>query len=161
MKKKAIIVCVGLAAAALLVFAVLISHVVGKEITPGRYCIENNQNYPDAYIEVKDNKIQLYNIDLNALFRDNEMEQFRRLVEINPDYAMPEDELEIISDLNAMFTASPFDSSNAVAIKTGTFEYTYYCNRKSLPFGLVLQYDSFHKTLIILNDPEPILFKRQ
>lgn len=160
MKKKTIIACIGVTAAVLLAGVLLISFLCGEKFTEGKYFVENFEDYPDAYIEVMGNKIQFYNIDLNAIYREEQIRTYKKLVDYDPDFAIPEDELEIASDLNDMFVNNPYEIVYSPDNQIGTFEYLYHCYRPDLAFGLVLKYDSFHKTFLINNYNQKILFKR-
>lgn len=44
-----------------------------KGIADGKYMVVDCPEYPDAYIIVKNNSIQIYNIDVNAIYRMNRL----------------------------------------------------------------------------------------
>ena len=52
----------------------------------------------------------------------------------------------------------PYEHSET--FKSGTFEYTYYFYPGHSIFGLVIIYDSFHKTLKINNEIQEINFEK-
>lgn len=44
------------------------------KVANGKYEIQNNSTYPDAYIIVEDGEAQFFNIDLNAMYKDDIVE---------------------------------------------------------------------------------------
>lgn len=159
--KKILKVSIGLVAAVVLLVAVIfVSSIFGSEIADGTYEITNSSQYPDAYVVVKDNEIQFYNIDLNELYREKELEDFEVWKEMGYADGMTDEQIAQISDLNLMFVdnAWEFDYDMGIISKNGTFTYVYFCIVKDTCFGLVLQYDSLHKTIQINDaDEEKVL----
>ena len=163
MKKVTKIIIILVAAVVLFVAAFLISRAGGSKLANGTYHITNSEAYPDAYIVVDGNQIQFYNIDLNALYRDDQMENYRKLVERGSIPQLTEEQLEQVSDLNALFVTNPWEMNydEIVVDKRGTFTYVYFCMVKDTFFGKVLQYNSLHRTIQI-NDENPekvLIFK--
>ena len=79
MKKGIKILIISIIVIALLSAAIFISRSGGSEISEGTYYIENCEAYPDAYITVNNNEIQFHNIDLNALYREEQLENYNRV----------------------------------------------------------------------------------
>ena len=160
MKKTVAVVGIVVAAIALLAGVTMLSYIGGEEITEGTYKIRNYPDYPEAYIEVKGNEIQFHNIDLNAIYRDDQVADYHKMVEMNSDFAVAEEEFDIVSDLNWLLVDNPYKLEYDGDAMQGTFEYVYFCTYKGTPFGVVIIYDSFHKTLMINNYTQKILFEK-
>lgn len=147
-----------------LVMILVISNMSRMQIAEGTYRVTNCDEYPDAYIVVNENNIQFYNIDLNMLYREEQIKDFQGWIEHGVGGELTEEQIEMASDLNEMFVSNSWEidydleSNN----KQGTFSYVYFCIVKDTRFGLVLQYDSMHKTIQLNNaDTQKILvFKK-
>lgn len=100
--------------------------------------------------------MQFYNIDLNALYRDKQRKEFEGWMERGVGANMTEEQIERVSDLNALFVSNAWEIDYDLVDnnKQGTFTYVHFCIVKDARFGLVLQYDALHKT-IQLNDADP------
>lgn len=166
MKKNVFkIVFIVIAAIAILVVVIGITSVNSGEPDAGIYKITDYKEYPDAYIKVKEHSLQFYNIDLNAIYQEKQIEEYNKLIDKFPDYALSDKEVEEYSDLNAILVEKPYYVDYKLLeedAKTGTFEYTYfiYAGDNNASFGLVLLYDSFHKTIHINNAIQEITFKK-
>lgn len=157
--KKKVLICVGLVCIVLLILGVIL--IIGTirgidyaKIADGTYRVRDCYDYPDAYIVVDGDKLQFHNIDLNAIYQDEQMEIYQEAVESGLA-GMSEERLEKACDLNQMFVTEPYEldyESVDEDNKTGTFTYVYFCLGEQNYFGLVFEYDFFHKTLQV-NDP--------
>mgnify|MGYP006878188295 CR=1 FL=1 len=75
MKKKWI--AFGIVAALLIAVLVIVLRFTKKQtkgIADGKYMVVDCPEYPDAYIIVKNNSIRIYNIDVNAIYRNEQVE---------------------------------------------------------------------------------------
>lgn len=148
----------------ILIIIIAVGNISSGKIAEGTYRIRNCSEFPDAYIVVKGNKVQFYDIDLNKLYREKELESFKGWVEHGVGVEMTEKQIEKASDLNELFVTHPWEIDYDIVgdNKDGTFTYIYFCIVKDTPFGLVLQYDSLHKTIQLNNsDPQKIfVFKK-
>lgn len=160
MKKIIKISIIAISAIAILVSVILMNYIGGKEITEGTYRIKGYKSYPNAYIEVKGNTVQFHNIDLNAIYREYQLESYKKVLESNTEVSITEEELEQISDLNELLVENPYEVDYDTDSKSGTFTYIYFCYANGYPFGVVLKYDSFHKTLKINNAVQKIVFEK-
>lgn len=109
---------------AVIIMVVIIFGVAGvyffsdhTEVADGKYWIQDNQTYPDAYIEIKDGKAQFFNIDLNALYKENIAEDYILYLKNYKKQVLSsaeEDKIKNAIDLNAQFCDSSFtlDYSN-------------------------------------------------
>lgn len=90
------------------------------------------------------------------------MEQYKKTHDVNPELSYSEKEIETYSDLNQNFVNNAFNIpyEQSETFKSGTFEYTYYFYPGNSIFGLVIIYDSFHKTLKINNEIQEINFEK-
>lgn len=156
MKKTAKISIGIIGAIIILAVIIAISGIGGGKIADGTYRVTNCEAYPDAYIVVEGNKVQFYNIDLNALYRDKQRKEFEGWMERGVGANMTEEQIERVSDLNALFVSNAWEIDYDLVDnnKQGTFTYVHFCIVKDARFGLVLQYDALHKT-IQLNDADP------
>lgn len=151
-------------AVALLVGGFLMSRQGDGKIADGTYRVTNSETYPDACIVVCGNEIQFYNIDLNALYQELARKNFEVWQEKGVGAKLTEEQIEQFSDLNEMFVSNAWliDYNLTVTSKEGTFTNAYFCMVRDTTFGLILQYDSLHRTIQI-NNPEPqniLVFKR-
>ena len=68
--------------AVVLIFFIVISFGAARlfsdhsRVADGRYQIQNNAAYPDAYILVEDGQAQFFHIDLNELYKDSIVEKY-------------------------------------------------------------------------------------
>ena len=144
----------------LLAVTLTANYIGGAEFTEGKYKIQDFAEYPDAYIEVKGNTIQFYNIDLNAIYRDYQVAEYRKALTKGFPVKLDEEGIKKASDFNARFVDEPFELDFSDS-KTGTFTYIHYClDDESEMFRLIIIYDSLHKTIRINNAEQEILFKK-
>lgn len=164
MKKKLKVGIILVAAVALLAGTFLLSRRGDGTIADGTYRVTNSQVYPDACIVVRGDAIQFYSIDLNALYQEYQRENYKEWEKRGVGAKLTDEEMEQFSDLNELFVSNAWtiDYELTVTSKVGTFTNAYFCKVKDTPFGLILQYDSLHRTIQINNpDPQNILvFKR-
>lgn len=165
MKKTLKVGIILVVAVVLLAGVFLISRWGDKKIADGTYRVANSEAYPDACIVVRGNEIQFYNIDLNALYQEYQRKNYEEWEKRGIGAKLTKEQIEAFSDLNEMFVSNAWriDYKLTVTSKEGTFTNAYFCMVSDTPFGLILQYDSLHRTIQI-NDPEPqniLVFKRQ
>ena len=105
MKKKWI--AFGIVAALLIAVLVIVLRFTKKQtkgIADGKYMVVDCPEYPDAYIIVKNNSIQIYNIDVNAIYRNEQVESIKKICEDKESgIVLTGEEIEKLSDLNKMF----------------------------------------------------------
>ena len=126
------------------------------------------EQYPDASITITKDTIQFHNIDLNKIYQAKQLEQYKKTHEINPEFMIgmminySEIEIDDYSNLNENFVknAFPIPYEQSEDYKSGTFTYTYYMYPGNSIFGLVILYDSLHKTLKINNEIQEINFAK-
>ena len=161
MKKRLFIILIGVLMIGALAAALFFNYIGSAEITDGTYRIVDQSEYPDARIVVKNSCMQFYDIDLNSIYSDIEIETYRKLEELGVVAKLSDDKLKEYSDLNAFFVNNPYtiDYDSPLISKTGTFRYTYYLNVYE-PFGLGLYYDCFHKTIRVAKENVVIDFKK-
>lgn len=162
MKTKLKIVVSIVVAIVILIATIMIVSIGGAEIAEGRYEIVGYDVYPDAYIMVEENSIQFYNIDLNAIYQEYQSDNYQKMIEAGIVSNVTEEQLENMSDLNAMFVSNPYiiDYEQQLDNKSGTFTYVYFCLKDGNTFGLVLEYNSFDKTIQINSPVIKLLFER-
>lgn len=150
-------------AVALLVVVIVIGKVGGAQIAEGTYKIKECKDYPDAYISVEENKVQFHNIDLNAIYQEEQMKSYMSMVESGATSSITDEQLKEISDLNSLFVSNPYEldyESIGDESKSGTFTYIYFCYNSNSPFGLVLEYNSFDKTIQINSPVLNLIFEK-
>lgn len=140
--------------AALLGVIIVTTGIGSGRMADGTYRITNCEAYPDAYLVVDGYRVQFFNIDLNALYQEKQRKDFQQWIERGIGASMTEEQIERASDLNNLFVSNSWMVDYSLDNKLGTFTYVYFCLVKDTRFGLVLQYDSLHKT-IQLNDADP------
>lgn len=70
----------------------------GNEIVPmpeGKYAVSNDSDYRDAYLTIKGDEIQFFNIDLNAIYREEALKTTSKYNE-----ELSDEELEKYTDYN-------------------------------------------------------------
>ena len=150
MKKKWI--AFSIVAALLIAVLVIVLRFTQKQtkgIADGKYMVVDCPEYPDAYIIVKNNSIRIYNIDVNAIYRNKES-----------GIVLTDEEIEELSDLNKMFVENAYKVDVEKGTKEGTYAYVYSCLSKGNYFGLHFVYDSYNKTIKINNYQKEIVFKK-
>lgn len=122
----------------------------------------NEGTYQVASITITKDTIQFHNIDLNKIYQAKQMEQYKKTHEISPELSYSEKEIDDYSNLNNNFinNAFPIPYEQAEDFKSGTFTYTYYLYPGNSIFGLVILYDSLHKTIKINNEIQEIKFAK-
>ena len=163
--KKKIFKTVGIIFAILLAVGglgtlIFFNYVGDEKYTEGKYKIQNCEEYPDAYIEVKGDTIQFHNINLNDLCRALEMEDYQWSIERGNREPFSEEDLARVSDFNRAFVDNPWTMKYDKDSKSGTFKYVDFCMIEDSLFGIVLHYDSFHKTIEVYYSGESIMFKK-
>ena len=158
--KAAIVLIV---AVALLAVIMVTTGTGSGRMADGTYRITNCEAYPDACLVVDGYRVQFLNIDLNAVYREQQRNVFQQWIERGIGANMTEEQIERASDLNELFVSNSWVVDYSMDNKQGTFTYVYFCLVKDTPCGLVLQYDSLHKTIQLNNsDPSKILiFKKK
>ena len=164
MKKKTLII-IGIILLIAIPFAVnLMLKMNSKKMANGKYYVVDCEEYPDAYMVVKGETLQFYNIDLNAIYQG---EQLNRLYKGNDNenisfkIEVTDEELLEMSDLNNMFVNNPYKYDPEKVWKDGTFVYYYRCVTDRYWFGLHLLYDSWNKTITVNNSQQQITFKKK
>lgn len=143
-------------------FAFKLIYIKDGTITEGTYSVVDFEQYHNASITVTKDTIQFHNIDLNKIYQAKQMEQYKKTHEINPDLNYSEKEIEDYSNLNKNFVknAFPIPYEQTEDFKSGTFTYIYYLYPGNSIFGLVILYDSLHKTIKINNEIQEINFAK-
>ena len=133
-----------------------------EKLGDGTYEIEDNEEYPDAKIVVKDGNLQFFNIDLNAIYQEKQIKEYKSLIEKYPDLAFSDEELKKYSDLNAWFVKQPYeiDYDRQCFGKEGTFSYGYALYPGTMSFGFGLEYDFWHKTIRVQHFVKEITFSK-
>lgn len=162
MEKIVKIAFVIVAAVVLLISVIKFTYIGDGKITPGVYKVKDFDRYPDACIEVRDDEIQFYNIDLNAIYQDEMLKNYYDLIEKKPEFALSDEDVKKYSDLNTLMVMNPYPVDFEMQDeddKTGTFTYFYNFYTK-LIFGFGMYYDSLHKTLQIEHYFQELTFKK-
>ena len=143
-------------------FAFKLIYIKDGTITEGTYQVVDFEQYPDASITVTKDTIQFHNIDLNKIYQAKQLEQYKKTHEINPELSYSEKEIDDYSNLNQNFVNNAFSIpyEQSEDYKSGTFTYTYYMYPGNSIFGLVILYDSLHKTIKINNEIQEINFAK-
>ena len=159
--KKILYGAVVVVLAAILVAVIWLTRSGGSRIAEGTYRIRNCEKYPDAYIVVKEDTIQLFNFDLNAEYRDDIYSSAMKMKEKKFDQVknLSDEELYELCDLNSLFVDVPYRMTKEYTTinQKGTFEYGYYFFGGFTVNHVLYDYDSFHGTLKLNSEYE---FKR-
>ncbi|MBD5088305.1 MAG: hypothetical protein HDT30_05760 [Clostridiales bacterium] len=165
MRKTGIIVAVGIVLLLGLVYMIFRE---SPEVKNGIYKIENNEEYSEAYIEVKDGYAQFFNIDLNAIYKEKISERYIIYLTRQKQQNLSETEMQEIReaiDLNTMFCDKPFPITNSdVSMQDDEESYLYYYS-----FGCVVgneyflyTYNAKEKNIILSTDTMgEIIFSRK
>ena len=147
-----------------LFLALLLNGTFSQKLANGKYYIQGNEKYKDAYIEVKGDQIQFRNIDLNDVMLADRVKLYERNIERNPKKKLDEDEFEKAFDFNSWLVDNPYtmeyfpDADN----KLGTFKYYNYLSNGYHWTTVVIHYDSWEKTIKIIYEGNYILtFKKK
>ena len=135
------------------------------EVAEGVYKVEGYEKYPDAYIEVKDGTAQFFNIDLNALYKENIVKCYIESIEREREITVSEKkEIENSIDLNQQFCDASFvldyKPENANSINSdgiGMYNFGFITKMDYLAY----EYDWKTKTITLVR-PEAgrIVFKK-
>lgn len=164
MKKKILLVAAFILIILLPIVINLILKTSNSDITEGTYYAVDCEAFPDAYIEVKGQTIQFYNIDLNEIYGDSQFDVIyqAQIREENPfDTGFTIEELKQMSDLNSAFCENSYTYNADKVQKQGTFVFWYPCMTEGQLFGIQLLYDSWEDTLKINNYQMNILFEKK
>ena len=163
--KKKILIIIGIILLIAIPIAVnFLLKVNAKRMANGTYYAVNCEKYPDAYVVVKGETIQFYNIDLNATYRKDQLDSIymkQNNENLSFDTGLTDEELLELSDLNNMFVNNPYEYDFDNGWKEGTFVYLLRCDGYERLFGLYLLYDSWNKTITINNDQLKITFEKK
>ena len=142
----------------------LLNGTFSQKLANGKYYIQGNEKYKDAYIEVKGDQIQFRNIDLNDVMLADRVKKYERAVERNPNKKLDEEEFENYFDFNRWLVDNPYtmeyfpDGDN----KLGTYKYYHYLYNGYVYTTVVIHYDSWEKTIKIIYEGDYILtFKKK
>lgn len=163
MKRKILIILGIILLLAIPLVVLFTLKMTGKRFANGIYYAVDCEEYPDAYLVVKGKTLQFYNIDLNAEYgqeqlddiyeaHNNENLLFR--IEIS------DEELLERADLNNIFVNNPYEYNPEKCYKEGTFIYYYPFMTYSNLMRLDIVYDSWNKTIKIMNYQLQITFKK-
>ena len=122
----------------------------------GVYRITDSDEYPDAYIEIKDDVIWIHNIDLNSIYQEKVFETYKKRQENMGVYDYSEEEFKKASDYNYVFGERGYSLKYVVPVKDGTFITRYYCSIDESFFSLRFVYDSFKQTIVMDNQFAPM-----
>lgn len=162
MKKKFFIIgIVAIVLAAILILVLKFTRKQTNGFADGKYVITDCPEYPDAYIKVKNNTIQIFNLDVNSIYRAEQVENTKKMC-ANEELGiyLTDQEIEELSDLNRMFVDNPYKVDLDKGHKDGTYSYVFPCYCKGNYFGLIFIYDSYNKTIKINNYQKKIVFKK-
>ena len=170
MKKKKIIKTILIIAIVFVVLAggiflaLMLNGTFSQKLANGKYYIQGNEKYKDAYVEVKGDQIQFHNIDLNDVMQPDRVKQYEKMVEKGVKEKISEDELGKRLDFNGWLVDNPTiieyysDADN----KLGTFKYCHYLSNGEFLTVVIIHYDSWEKTVKIIYDGKYILsFKKK
>lgn len=160
MKKKLLLISAIILAIGVLGILIFFNYVGDEKFTEGIYKVQDCEAYPEAYIEVKDDHIQFYNIDLNALYHDADMEDYNKVVSMGGIEKLSDEDLARVSDYNRAFVDNPWKMEYNKDKKNGTFVYVNFCMIERSMFGIVVHYDAFDKSIKVFHSGESYTFKK-
>lgn len=164
MKKKTLII-IGIILLIAIPFAVnFILKINSSKMRNGTYYAVDCEEYPDAYVVVKGETLQFYNIDLNAIYQEEQLNGVYKAhnnENLSSRIDVTEEELLKLSDLNDMFVKNPCAYDMSKGWKDGTFVHVFRCVRYQGWFGLYFIYDSWKGTIKINNSQQQITFKKK
>jgi hypothetical protein len=144
--------------------ALMLNGTFSQKLADGKYYIQGNDKYKDAYVEVKGDQIQFHNIDLNDVMQPDRVKDYERAVEKNLKDKLSEDDFNMTFDFNRWLVDNPYtmeyypDADN----KLGTFKYYYYLHNGYWLTTVVIHYDSWEKNIKIIYRGDYILtFKKK
>ena len=142
----------------------LLNGTFSQKLANGKYYIQGNEKYKDAYIEVKGDQIQFHNIDLNEVLLPDRVKLYERNAEKNPENVLSKEEFENFFEYNRWLVDNPYtmeyntDADN----KLGTFKYYHYLHNGYYITTVVIHYDSWEKTISVIYYGDYILtFKKK
>lgn len=159
MKKRIVILAIIIVVILIPIAIMLGIYVLSDNIRNGKYYVTNCEEYPDAYIEIKDKKMYIHNMDLNYYYQEKQLYDLQKFVEIY-ELNYSEEEILLIADLNNTFSVEGYDLSEVSVIKKGTFSFWYPCNVKDTTVALQITYNSWENTLTISNQGYDFVFKK-
>ncbi len=159
--KKFIPITIGLLLAGAILFLIFRFLVVGSSSPAnGTYKIVDNENHSEALLIINGDSLQFKNIDLNSIFRESQVQLYDYLSASGTVVPLSKEELEKKSDLNETFVTNPYTITEK-PIKIGTFTYRYVLVDEIYLFGLIIEYDAFHKSIeAYMSSGEVLNFKR-
>ncbi|HBZ52472.1 MAG TPA: hypothetical protein DEO82_01740 [Eubacterium sp.] len=142
--------------------ALMLNGTFSQKLASGKYYIQGNDKYKDAYVEVKGDQIQFHNIDLNEMLLPKYVERYERHIKKFPEKKLSEEDFKSYYDFNGWLVDNPYtieyfpDANN----KLGTFIYNHGLTNGHLP--VMIHYDSWEKTIKIIYEGDYILtFKKK
>jgi Tfp pilus assembly protein PilE len=135
-----------------------------KELKNGRYVIQNNEEFSDAYILIKNGKAQFCNIDLNVLYQKGYADEYVKRIKNQDGNLSKEDEKELAKsiDLNKIFVNQPwkldYDSFNLTA-QGKEEEYRFGKVFRGVYFGCTYDYKTETVDISGFHDENEIIFK--
>lgn len=138
--------------------------ITGKRFANGTYYAVDCEEYPDAYVVVKGETIQFYNIDLNTTYSQKQLDDiYEAHNNENLLFRIEISEAELLerADLNNIFVNNPYEYNSEKCYKEGTFIYYYPFMTYSNLMGLDIVYDSWNKIIKIDNYQLKITFKKK
>lgn len=160
MRKTIKLLFIGVVAVVIFLTVFYITYIGDEKFDSGTYKIVDCPEYPNACIKVENDSLQFFGIDLNKIYRENQVGQVKDAIDRGFDINLTAEEIDKESDLNAVFGDNKYDISNCEGEESGTFKTLYYLLTNSNLFGLVLEYDAFHKTIHINNEIRELTFEK-
>ncbi len=160
MRKAIKLILIGVVALITFLVVFNITYIGDEKFDLGTYKIVDSSEYPNAYIKVENDSLQFIGIDLNKIYREKQVGQVKDAIDKGFELNLTDKEIAKESDLNALFVNNKYDISNCEGEESGTFKTVYYLLTNSNLFGLVLEYDAFHKTIHINNEIQELTFKK-
>ena len=122
-----------------------------SELKEGIYKVQESKEYPNAYILVENDSIQFFNIDLNALYKEEMVERYIFYQESEYGKLSDEEKNEIKAsiDLNKLLCDQSYKINYETQIKDGWNEYSnMFCKINSInSFGYL--YNASLETIYI------------
>ncbi|MBD5158139.1 MAG: hypothetical protein HDT13_10980 [Butyrivibrio sp.] len=164
MKKRILIIIIVVLLIVLPIAVNFLFKINSNRMANGTYYAVNCEEYPDAYVVVKGETIQFYNIDLNSIYREDQLNSIyedHNNENLSFRIEVTDEELLEMSDLNNMFVNNPYKYDPEKGWKDGTFVFYYRCLSEKYWFGLGLLYNSWDRTIKITNYQLQITFKKK
>lgn len=139
-------------------------YVDNSKVSNGKYYIQNSQDYPDAYIEVKDGRAKFVNIDLNAIYQKNVVSRYIETMEAQKEQKLNDKQKTEATeniDLNKKFCNDFFEIEYDIASShRSKYEYNYIFSMITDFTGLQCTYDYHEKSITVENEPKTLIFKK-